>query len=94
MVYNGTGTASISSVLNGVNDLTGGLFGVFFLIMIFGIVFFMNKADHSREAIVGATFVTMMAAILGFYIGFIQDYHLGISVVAFIGSLAMLLNKN
>lgn len=93
IAYNGSGTGNIGTVLGGVNEITGGLFGVFFLLLVFGVVYFFNRGEPTREAMVGATFVTMISAIFGFYIGFITDYHLGFAIVAFIGSLVMLINR-
>lgn len=93
MVWNGTGTNTIVTILVGVNELTEGMFGIFFLVMIFAIVYFLTANEPTREGLTAATFVTFIAAALGRYLGFVNDVSLGVCFVAFIGALVMLFNR-
>jgi hypothetical protein len=93
MTYNGSGTATITTVFGGVNEITNGLFGIFILVMTFGIVYYFSRNQPVREAMVAASFVTMIVSIFGALLGFVQDEHVGMTIVVFIGSLAMLINR-
>lgn len=94
MAWNGSGDNNILTIMQGVNELTGYWTGVFMLVLVFGIVYFMLRGEPTREGLVGALFATMIVAIIGRVIGLVQDIHLGVVVVLFLGSLAMLINRS
>lgn len=93
VIWNGTGTNTFITVLNGVNDISNGTVGVFFVILCGIIVYGFNAREPTREVVTGATFVCMIVAILGRTIGFVNEITLGLAVAAFLGALAMLIIK-
>lgn len=98
MVWNGTGTNTIITIVVGTNELTNGLLSTFFLLLIFGIVYFLTANEPTREGMTAATFVTMIVAILGRFMvadgsSFVNDVQLGVCVIAFLGAMVMLFNR-
>jgi len=97
MTFNGTSTGSapiIVEITQGVNDLTGGLVGLFLLIMVFGMVYYRNRYEPTREALAGAAWVTTLVAVLLRVLGLFDDWYLGICIVLAVGSLIMLVNRS
>lgn len=95
MVYNGscTGDTCIGEIMSGMNDMTSGVFGIVFLILVWAVTYWVNAGEPTREAMAASSFITFIAALLGRYIGIVQDTHLAVTAFMLIGSLVMLWNR-
>ena len=91
MVFNGSGTQTIVTVIQGVNDITQGLFGVFFVLIVGLITYGMLASEPTRETFVASSFVMMVTAILLGVMGIVEEVTIGLTVAVFVGSLIMLI---
>lgn len=94
MTWNGSSTTPGINVITGVNDITGGLFGVSILVLIWLVVYYRTRGEPTRESAVAASWVTLIAAVLLRLLGWLDDTYLGICIVLALGSLALLVNRN
>ena len=78
---------------NGVNTLTEGLFGVSIIVLLWLTVFFRQSQESNRDRIVAANFVASITGIFFSFVGFVNDFVLGASIVLLVGSIVLLMNK-
>ena len=76
------------------NDMTMGVMFPAIIVIVWLIIYVRNSNEASRDAIVGASLVSMILAI-GFTVtGIIQnDYVMIVTICLFLGSLAIMVNK-
>lgn len=77
----------------GINTLTEGLFGVSIIILLWVTIFFRQTDENNRDRIVAANFVAAFTGIIFFFVGIVNDFVLGSSIVLLIGSIALLMNR-
>lgn len=90
MVFNGSGTQNIATILQGVNEITGNAFGGFVVLLIGVITYSMLGREPTRETFTASTFTMMVGSILLSVLGVVNEVTLGLTVAAFVGSLVML----
>lgn len=74
------------------NDVTGGLFGTFILLMIFFVAFIsMQRFENFKSPFTAASFVTMILAIFFRTLELIPDWVMFVSIFMVVGGLASLL---
>lgn len=78
----------------GVNTLTEGLFGVSIIVLLWVTVFFRQTGENNRDRIVAANFVAAITGMAFRFIGLVNDFVLGASIVLLVGSIALLMTKN
>lgn len=79
-----------ANLLSCMNEITLGLFSVAILFGIFLVIYFRNRTSAPKEALVGASWITLMVAVLLRVGGMLDDVYLGMCFVLAIGSLALL----
>lgn len=93
-LVNGNG---LIGLLQAANTYTGGLYGLFILVIIGGAVYFGLrggvKGEPSREALSAALFVTTITSVLMTLIGMLDTKYLGASVLLLIGAVVLLFNR-
>lgn len=92
MTVNLTATSPVNAIQI-VNNLSHGLLGVSIILALWLLVYFRNKDEGNKDAMVGATFVSSIAAIFLGIMGILNDQVFGIAIIAFIGSIVMLFEK-
>lgn len=94
MVFNGSGTVTVVTLLQGTNDLSGGTLGLFFILLPAFIIYVGAGAEPTREAVTAATFVALITAILGGYLGIVSGAYLITAIVVFLAALFMLVVRS
>lgn len=77
-----------------INEATNYLFGVGIIVIVWLIIFSRRRnVTPTREAIVGASWITMLISVFMRVLGFINDWIFSICIVLWIGSIVMLINR-
>lgn len=90
MTFNGTVSGTqpyIIQVVQGANELSDGLLGTFILITIWLIVYYANRNGTTGEAIVSASWTTLIVALLLALVGIVNSVELGTCVALAVLSL-------
>jgi hypothetical protein len=80
-------------VFTGANLLTGQLFGVSILVLLWLIVFFRNQRQSIRDTVIIANLITGIVAIIFGFLGILQDKPLWIALLLLFGSIALLIKR-
>lgn len=97
MTWNGSVSGTdpyIVQVLQGANELSDGMLGIVIIMMVWSIIYFANRNSPVQETMVSAAWITMIVAVLLRLLGILSDWYLGALVVASLGTLALLVQRN
>jgi hypothetical protein len=92
-LWNTSGEQGISGVLHGINLVTDGLFGASIVLLVWLLIYFRLRNEPTREAVIAASFTAFIIAVILSMLGTISDWVFNASLIVFIGSLVMLLNR-
>ena len=94
MSWNGTASTAGVEVIQGINQLTNYYFGVFILVLVWGIIYYASRGEPTRESVVAASVTTLIVAVILWTIDIVQAAHLAITFVLAVGSLVLLINRS
>ena len=85
---------SLSSLISILNTATNGLLGVGFLIILWLIVYMRRRhITPTREAIVGASWATLVVSFPLRYLELINDWVFGVTIIISLAAIVMIINR-
>lgn len=88
-LWNGSGTNTIITVIQGVDELSGGLFGVTLLLLLFGIGY-VGTSGGTRERMVVGLFLSCISATFLSLMGALSEWYLMATIIGLLGAIGML----